>query len=104
MLTSHALAHKNVTFLNISPAPHTWPILEAQGYTRFGSGQFIAIPALAGGLLETQVRTVTPDIQPGDGLSPSEVELLVAHVPNTVVLAVTCDATDGRHPFVFGRR
>ena len=44
-LAAQALRHKNVTYLNISPAPNTKPIVEAQGYTKYGDGLFVAIPA-----------------------------------------------------------
>ena len=32
LLVSQALRHKHVTYLNVSPAPHTLPIIEAQGF------------------------------------------------------------------------
>ena len=35
LLVSHALRHKEVTYLNVSAAPHTWPIIEAQGFSRY---------------------------------------------------------------------
>ena len=35
MLVSQALRHKDVTYLNVSPAPHTRPIIEAQGFSRY---------------------------------------------------------------------
>src|ERR1700760_3774650 len=49
LLVSQALKLKQVTYLNISAAPHTWPILEAQGYRRYSSGIFVAAPALQRG-------------------------------------------------------
>jgi hypothetical protein len=102
MLTSHALAHKNVTFLNISPARWTWPILEAQGYTQYCSGQFLALPAFAGGFFSARVKTVLPDISPADDLSPFETDLLLAHAKYGCI-SVTCTAAGRRHPFVFMR-
>ena len=48
LLVSRALSHKDVTFLNVSAAPHTWPIIEAQGFSRYSDGVFVAIPALNG--------------------------------------------------------
>ena len=45
-LAAQALRHKNATYLNISPAPNTKPIVEAQGYTKYGNGLFVATPAL----------------------------------------------------------
>jgi hypothetical protein len=102
MLASHALAHKNVTFLNISPGPRTGPILEAQGYAQFCSGQFCAFPALNIGSISGRVRTVAPDIQSGEDLSASETQLLLAHA-NYGCISVTCSAQGRRYPFVFMR-
>ena len=48
LLVSHALGHKDVTYMNISPAPHTWPIIEAQGFSRYCDGVFVAVPMLNG--------------------------------------------------------
>src|SRR3984957_20164330 len=42
LLAAQALKLKQVTYLNISPAPHTWPILEAQGYRRYSNGIIVA--------------------------------------------------------------
>ena len=47
LLVSHALRHKDVTYLNVSAAPHTWPIIEAQGFSRYSEGIFISVPALS---------------------------------------------------------
>ena len=46
LLVSQALRHKEVTYLNVSAAPHTWPIIEAQGFSRYSEGIFISLPAL----------------------------------------------------------
>src|SRR6202035_4280305 len=46
LLISVALRHKDVTYLNISPAKHTWSIVEAQGLRRYSAGQFLAFAAL----------------------------------------------------------
>jgi hypothetical protein len=43
MLVSQALRDKNVTYINISPAPHTRPIIEAQGFSRYCEGIFFAV-------------------------------------------------------------
>jgi hypothetical protein len=42
-LQSQAIKHKNVIYLNISPALHTRPIVEAQGFSRYGDGQFARV-------------------------------------------------------------
>ena len=48
LLVSQALRHKHVTYLNVSPAPHTLPIIEAQGFARYCDGVFVAVPMLNG--------------------------------------------------------
>ena len=47
LLTKIAQHHKEVTYLNISPATWTWPIIEAQGFVSYCSGLFFSIPALS---------------------------------------------------------
>ena len=47
LLTKIAQRHKEVTYLNISPATWTWPIIEAQGFSSYCSGLFFSIPALS---------------------------------------------------------
>ena len=47
LLTRIAQRHKEVTYLNISPATWTWPIIEAQGFSSYCSGLFFSIPALS---------------------------------------------------------
>jgi hypothetical protein len=46
LLVSIALRNKETTFTNVTPAPHTWPIVENQGYTRYCNGLFFAAAAL----------------------------------------------------------
>jgi hypothetical protein len=46
LLVSKALSRPNVTYLNVTPAPHTLSIIEAQGYSRYSRGVFVAVPAL----------------------------------------------------------
>ncbi len=48
VLVSRALRHKEATYLNVSPAPPTWPIIEEQGFLRYCDGVFITYPALSG--------------------------------------------------------
>ncbi len=48
LLVARALSHKDVTYLNVSPAPHTRPIIEAQGFSRYCDGVFVALPVLNG--------------------------------------------------------
>jgi hypothetical protein len=47
LLISQATKHRDVTYVNVSPAQHTRPIIEAQGFARYSDGQFVCIPALS---------------------------------------------------------
>ena len=103
MLVSRALKHKQVTYFNISPAPHTLPILDAQGYTRYCRGRFTAVPALSAGSHGSRIEVITRGIRPGEDLRSSEIELLLAHA-HYGCASVICSSAEGRHPFVFAPR
>ena len=47
MLTKIAQKNKEVTYINISPATWTWPIIETQGFAAYCSGLFFSMPALS---------------------------------------------------------
>jgi hypothetical protein len=100
MLVSHALKHKHVTYFNITPDRPTLPILEAQGYIRYCSGRFVAVPALAARSRGARVKVVAPDMRAGEDLPSSEIDLLVKHTDYGCI-SVICSAADRRHPFVF---
>jgi hypothetical protein len=102
LLVSQALKLKHVTYLNISPARHTWPILAAQGYRRYSNGIFVAWPALqrAG---EPGVRLLHADAEPDAPYPPFARDLLRAHA------AVGCiclwgETAESALPFVFRPR
>jgi hypothetical protein len=103
MLVSRALNRKHVTYLNITPNSSTLPILEAQGYTRYCNGRFVAVPALARAGRGCRVDAVGTNIRESDDLSPFEIDLLLRHAAYRCV-SVTCSAKSRRHPFVFLRR
>jgi hypothetical protein len=98
-LVARALEHKNVTYTNGTPAPHTWPVLEAQGYIRYCNGKFAAIPVLSAS--ETCcVEIVSSDTQPDNSLSQFDVRLLLDHAKYGCI-SVVCRASGRRYPFVF---
>jgi hypothetical protein len=100
MLVSFALKHKQVTYVNLSPAPHTVPILETQGYARYCDGRFFAVPALCPGSYDARVQAVAPDICPDEDLQSSEIELLLAHA-NYGCMSLICSSANRRYPFIF---
>src|SRR5277367_4947394 len=77
LLVSQALRHKEVTYLNVSAAPHTWPIIEAQGFSRYSDGIFIALPALALGGAKADVFDARR--QPSVPFDTFERDTLVQH-------------------------
>jgi hypothetical protein len=103
MLISAALRHRNVTYFNITPDPHTWPILEAQGYRRYASGVFVAVPALNGWARGSRVSLLTPDARVDQDLQPAEIELLMAHAKYGSY-SLICSSAGRRHPFVIAPR
>jgi hypothetical protein len=99
LLTRIAQRHKEVTYLNISPATWTWPIIEAQGFASYCSGLFFAVPALSRAAAGMTVETIAPDVRSIQGLSETEVELLTRHA-RYGCLSLVC-RTAGGEPFPF---
>lgn len=103
MLVSAAVRDRTVTYINISPAPNTRPITEAQGFVAYSRGVFATVPALAPGRDE-RVRVVAArEGPPGAVCDEAERALLTAH-SGYGCLSVWCVADGQAHPFVFVRR
>jgi hypothetical protein len=98
-LVSAALKFKHVTYVNVSPAEHTWPILKVQGYSRYTEGQFVAVPLLT--TPRGRVRARRFD-EARDRPLP-EYEMLRSHVESGC-LGVVCETSAGPLPFLFLRR
>jgi hypothetical protein len=98
MLVSFALKRPEVTYINISPAPPTWPVVEAQGFRRFSQGQFFALPALSlkgvGSSVLRLPSSVTSDI------TAVERGILMDHAQLGCV-SLVCRTKNGDLPFVF---
>ena len=102
LLVAQALKLKPVTYLNVSAVPHTWPILEAQGYQRYSNGVFVAVPAAAASRT-SDVRLLAADQQPDAPHEPFERDLLIEHAGYGCISfwGVTRERA---HPFVFRPR
>src|SRR4051812_37943979 len=103
LMVSKALSLKHVTYLNITPAPQTIPLLRVQGYSQYSNGIFVAIPALRRGHDDSQVTIVK-----GDGGSPVwgepfERELLLEHA-RYGCFCLWCVTGGQAYPFVFRPR
>lgn len=102
MLISRALRHKQATYLNVTPAPHTWPILKAQGYRQYCAGRMMTFPWLSAHFGGARISRYDPASPPA-GITPTERQLLAAHASYGCICLIA-DAGDGAHPFVFAPR
>lgn len=100
LLTSAALRFKEATYLNISPAEVTWPILDAQGYRRFSQGQVACLPWLSFGA-GTRVRPMRHADIPK--LDTGEAEIL-ADCAKQGAMVLVCETRTGLEPFAFVER
>jgi hypothetical protein len=99
MLTARAQRHRDVLYINISPALWTWPLIEAQGFRPYCGGVFFSLPALSrvGGVC---VKTIPPGSPPVRELPEEEAALLARHA-GYGCLCILCHAPDGHiSPFV----
>lgn len=99
MLTRIAQRHSEVTYVNISPATWTWPIIEAQGFRSYCKGLFFSVPALSRTAPGTRVEIVAADATAIDGLTNSEVEILTRHAAYGC-LSLVSHTPKGVFPFV----
>lgn len=60
LLDGQAMRDRSVTYLNVSPAPHTIGMHEARGFRRFCRGQMLAVPALGRPRRGASVRALGP--------------------------------------------
>ena len=91
------------TYINETPAPHTWPILEAQGYARCSSGRMLAALWMT---RATEVVRVAPFIDSppaNDRLPADDVAILRDHAAYGC-LSLVCDVSGHQYPFVFAVR
>jgi hypothetical protein len=99
LLTSMAQKNKHVTYINISPAATTWPIIEAQGFKRYCRGLFFSLPLLSPSESGMTVEIVTPDSRAIAGLPTPDMELLRSHAEYGC-LALACRTADAAMPFI----
>ncbi|NPU12077.1 acyl-CoA acyltransferase [Bradyrhizobium sp. 83002] len=79
MLTRIAQRRPEVTYVNISAARPTWPIVEAQGFRAYCRGLFFSLPLLSTAGLGSPVDRIDADAEAVDGLPPDEAALLIRH-------------------------
>ena len=100
MLTKIAQKNKEVTYINISPAHWTWPIIETQGFSAYCSGLFFSFPSLSRAGRGATIETITSDTVEIDGLCGSDVDLLIRHARYGCLSIVCRTATGEVLPFI----
>jgi len=103
LLVSHALRHKDVTYLNVSAAPHTWPIIEAQGFLRYSEGLFISLPVLNSRSGGETVHVFDASRRPAVAFDRFDQEVLDQHAGHGCI-SLWCATAERAYPFVFRRR
>jgi hypothetical protein len=103
LLATQALKQHGATYLNVSPAANTLPILEAQGYTRYCDGVLVTCPALIRGADDTAAVLIPGDHTPDAPFEPFEPGLLRDHA-GFGCSSFWCVTAERAYPFVFRRR
>ena len=96
LLLGAALRDRSVTYVNITPAPHTQPIVEAQGFRSFAAGSLLTVPMLARRRRSVRVRQFVER----DRAAWTDGGLVADHAA-LGCLCLVVEAADGAHPFVF---
>jgi hypothetical protein len=100
LFASMAQKRKDVTYFNVTPAPSTWPILEAQGFKVYCRGLFFSLPILSRRPPDMRVEAVTSATAAIAGLSDDELAMLKRHA-GYGCLSLVCRTADEAIPFVF---
>ena len=100
LLVLRAMRRKDVTYLNVSPAPHTRAIIEAQGLVRYCNGQQLTLPLFKSGSPPVRIVPVDRVRRPDDPALTGEFDLLAAHAGLGCV-CLWCTSENEVHPFIF---
>jgi hypothetical protein len=95
LMAGKATANKNVTYINISSAPHTRRGIAAQGFSRFTDGII-----LTAGILNRATRGVTIHEINGNEKDEPYFRLLVDHALSGCV-SIVCNFDGKSYPFIF---
>jgi hypothetical protein len=100
LFTSRAFRDKEVTYINISALPAARPIILAQGFQCYSSGQYVALPALSLRSASGPVKICGIDAVSDVLCDRNDQELLAAHA-KFGCLSLWCVTPERAHPFVF---
>lgn len=104
LLIAKTLRHAEATYLNVSPAQHTRPIIETHGFERYSNGIFLALPVvnLLMSAFDSERRGTICDAHeaPKGSFDPMDQELLLRHA-GFGCISVWCSTAKAAYPFVF---
>jgi hypothetical protein len=100
MLVFRAMRRKDVTYVNVSPAPHTRPTIEAQGLVRYCNGQQLTLPLLKRGSPHLGIVPIDRARRPEDPALTGEFDMLRAHAALGCI-CLWCTSEDDIYPFIF---
>ena len=92
MLVAMATKLKQVTYTNISPAPHTFNTLEAQGFRPYNFGRSAVFSVIGNGMVSDDIPADLP-----------ERDLLTDHAAMGCI-SLVCEKDGVASPFVFRRK
>lgn len=103
-LNAHAQRFQGVTYINTSPAPHTLPLIEAQGFKRFTDGVFLAAAAsVRAASSRTTIYEYGKNNFPFKEVPASELQLFDHH-HSYGCYCIWCEDGNGGSPFIYKRR
>jgi hypothetical protein len=103
LLVARAIRNTSVTYVNVSPADHTIPIISAQGFTRFNAGAFAAPVSVAADMNGTRLAWLPRHWAEIATIPPGAMQLLTDHHQFGCLCLWLQDAAGGL-PFIFRRR
>jgi hypothetical protein len=101
LLIAAALRHREVVYLNISPAESTWPIIEAQGFGRYCEGQMLAAPALSAVTRSARILAFDSCSDARSALPKDERALMREHVQKYACIGLVVQDGGETRPFLF---
>jgi hypothetical protein len=103
VLHATAVKRREVTYVNVSPAPHTRRAIEAVRFNRFCEGQMAFAPILSPRRPAARVTAFAPDAPEAALLSQSERQILADHAA-LGCRSLICVENGVAYPFVLQRR
>jgi hypothetical protein len=97
------LKNNDLTYVNLSPAPHTLPLIQMQGFSQYCTGQFCAFLTPFTSLRNSRAEIISAGVSPSSPFETFEYDLLQAHA-QCGCLSLWCVTPDRAYPFVFRSR